>query len=53
MEPRVSVLITFYNQEQYVDQALQSVIAQKTDFGVKILVGDDGSSDQTQERVRR
>lgn len=52
MEPRVSVLITFYNQEQYVDQALQSVIEQKTDFGVKILVGDDGSNDQTQERVR-
>ena len=49
---RVSVLITFYNQEKYVDKAIGSVINQKTDFGVKILVGDDGSSDGTCEKVK-
>ena len=53
MKERVSVLVTFYNQEKYVDQALQSIINQKTKFNVKILVGDDGSSDNTQERVRK
>ncbi len=52
MDARVSVLVTFYNQEKYVDQALKSIIGQKTDFKVKILVGDDGSSDKTQEIVR-
>lgn len=46
-EPRVSVLVTFYNQEDYVDKALQSIMNQKTDFGIRILVGDDGSSDNT------
>lgn len=51
-EPRVSVLVTFYNQEKYVDRALESIIDQKTDFGVKILVGDDGSSDGTCDKVR-
>ncbi len=51
MKPRVSVLVTFYNQEKYVDKALQSVMDQKTDFGIKVLVGDDGSSDGTNEKL--
>lgn len=53
MKMRVSVLVTFYNQEKYVDKALISVLNQKTDFGVKILVGDDGSTDETQTLVRK
>ncbi len=52
-ENRVSVLVTFYNQEKYVDTALQSVFSQKTDFGVKVIVGDDGSSDRTCEIVNQ
>ena len=44
---RVSVLVTFYNQEKYVDKALTSILSQKTDFGVKIIIGDDGSTDGT------
>lgn len=52
MKARVSVLVTFYNQEKYVEKALSSVINQKTDFGIKVLVGDDGSSDGTQEIVK-
>lgn len=43
----VSVLITFYNQEEYVDKALKSVLEQKTEFDIEILIGDDGSSDNT------
>ena len=43
----VSVLITFYNQEEYVDKALKSVLEQKTEFNIEILIGDDGSSDNT------
>lgn len=49
---RVSVLVTFYNQEKYVDQALGSIVKQKTDFGVKIIVGDDGSTDNTQYNIK-
>lgn len=44
---KVSVLVTFYNQEKYVDKALGSIVSQVTDFNVKIIVGDDGSSDRT------
>lgn len=53
IKDRVSVLVTFYNQEQYVDKALESVLSQKTDFGVKIIVGDDSSSDGTCEKVKQ
>lgn len=51
--PKVSILVTFYNQEKYVDKALQSIFEQNTEFEYKVLVGDDGSSDNTCENVRK
>ena len=51
--PKVSVLITFYNQEKYAARALESVLDQKTDFACEILVGDDGSTDGTRDIVRQ
>ena len=48
---KVSVLITFYNSEQYVDDCLKSVFSQKTTFPFKVIVGDDGSSDGTVEKI--
>ena len=53
METRVSVLVTFYNQDKYVNQALSSIFNQKTEFGIKVLVGDDGSSDDTRAIVEQ
>ncbi|MCR5020481.1 glycosyltransferase [Ruminococcus sp.] len=43
----VDILVTFYNQEEYINQALTSVFEQKGDFNFRVLVGDDGSSDCT------
>ena len=51
MEEKVSVLITFYNQEKYVDDCLSSVFAQHTTFSFVVIVGDDGSSDLTLNKV--
>ena len=48
---KLDVLITFYNQEQYVDIALKSVFDQKCDFNFRVLIGDDGSSDNTIEVI--
>ncbi|MBR1470274.1 MAG: glycosyltransferase [Lachnospiraceae bacterium] len=48
----VSVLITTYNLENYIAEALDSVLQQETSFPVEILVGDDGSSDGTVEIVQ-
>lgn len=48
---KISVLITFYNQEKYVDQAIESVLKQSINVPYKIIIGDDGSSDRTIEKV--
>lgn len=46
---KVIVVITTYNLEKYISQALDSVLKQKTNFRFKILIGDDASSDRTPE----
>lgn len=49
-EPLVTVIVTFYNQHQWVDQALDSVVAQTVqDF--QLIITDDGSTDGTRDRV--
>lgn len=45
----LDVLVTFYNQEKYVDRTLTSIFSQKCNFQFNVLIGDDGSSDQTVE----
>jgi glycosyltransferase involved in cell wall biosynthesis len=46
--PAVSVLMTAYNRERYIGEAIQSVLAQTfTDF--ELIVCDDASNDRTVE----
>lgn len=44
---RLDVLVTFYNQEKYVDRALESIFSQQCNFNFNVLIGDDGSTDST------
>ena len=46
---KLSVGILTYNQAQYIQQCLDSVLMQVTDFDYEIVVGDDASVDGTQE----
>jgi glycosyltransferase involved in cell wall biosynthesis len=46
----VSIIVTAYNIEDYVEQCLQSV-ADQTLRDIEVLVVDDGSTDSTQERI--
>ena len=53
MDFQISVLITFYNQEEYVDRAIDSVMSQNTLFPFVVLIGDDGSTDSTIEKIMK
>lgn len=49
-EPRVTVIVTFCNQQQWVNQALDSVVAQ-TELTLQLLIADDGSTDGTPDAI--
>lgn len=52
MQPTVSVILAVLNGEDYLEQALDSVLSQSfSDF--ELLVVDDGSTDRTTEILRR
>lgn len=48
---KVSLLVTYYNQEQYVRQSMDSLLAIKKPEEWEIIVGDDGSTDGTVDIV--
>lgn len=47
IEPIVSVVIPTYNHEKFIKKAIDSVLAQKTEYSFEVLVGEDKSSDNT------
>ena len=50
MSPEISVIISTYNRAAMVTEAVESVLAQEmTDF--ELIVVDDGSTDETEERL--
>lgn len=47
--PLVSVVVLVYNHEQYLAQALDSVLSQVADFPFEVLVGEDCSTDGSRD----
>jgi glycosyltransferase involved in cell wall biosynthesis len=43
----LSVCLITYNHEKYIAAALDSILAQQTDFPVRVIIGEDGSTDNT------
>lgn len=43
----LSIIITFYNQEEFVDKCFESIFKQKTKYSFEVVVVDDCSSDNT------
>ncbi|MBQ8785057.1 MAG: glycosyltransferase [Alphaproteobacteria bacterium] len=48
----VSTVITTYNHEKYIAQAIESAIKQQGYFHHEILISDDGSTDNTREIIK-
>ncbi len=51
-KPLVSVVIPLYNAEEYIEEALQSILNQ-TYENLEIIVSNDGSTDNSVQLVRR
>ena len=52
MKAKVSIITITYNQEKYIKQALDSFIAQKTNFPFVVIVADDCSTDSTPKIIK-
>ena len=50
---KVTCYVQTYNHVDYIDEALESIVSQKTNFPFKVVVYDDCSTDGTQEKVRK
>lgn len=48
-EPLVSVMIITFQHVDYIREAIESVLMQKTDFPFEVIIGDDASTDGTAE----
>lgn len=51
-KPSVSIRITNYNFAKYLNEALQGVFMQKTNFAVEVIIGDDFSTDNSMEVIQ-
>ncbi|MGC2352981.1 MAG: glycosyltransferase [Candidatus Udaeobacter sp.] len=51
-QPTVSVAMITYNHEQFIAQAIESVLMQETAFVVELVIGEDCSTDGTRRIVQ-
>lgn len=45
--PRISVCMLSYNHEKFIVQAVESAMAQRGEFELEVVIGDDASKDAT------
>ncbi|MGM0258449.1 glycosyltransferase family 2 protein [Enterococcus sp. AZ102] len=52
MNNKLSIIITVYNLEKYIDKTLDSIISQMTEaYNLEILVINDGSTDNSADKI--
>lgn len=51
--PLVSVICITYNHEDFISQAIESMLFQKTTFPFEIIIHDDASSDKTPDIIKK
>lgn len=50
--PMVSIVILAFNQKDFIRNAIESALMQKTSFPIEVIVHDDASTDGTAEIIR-
>ena len=51
-KPKISVCVTAFNHEKYIENCLESILLQQTNFDFEIIVHDDASQDGTASIIR-
>jgi len=51
-DPLVSICCITYNHENYIRNAIEGFLMQKTDFPFEIVIHDDASTDATADIIR-
>lgn len=49
----VSIICNVYNQEAYLEEAIESMLAQRTSFDYEIIIHDDVSTDRTIDIIKK
>ena len=49
----VDILMLAYNHENYIAQAIESVLMQETEYSYRIIIGEDCSTDLTRDIVMK
>lgn len=52
IKPLVSVCMITYNHEQYIKQAIEGVLIQKSNFNYELIIGEDRSTDNTRNLIQ-
>lgn len=51
-EVMVSIVCVTYNHQDYIKQAIEGFVMQKTNFKYEVIIHDDASKDDTAQIVR-
>lgn len=50
--PAITITLLTYNHREYIKECLEGILRQKVSFDVEVLIGDDCSTDGTQDVIR-
>lgn len=51
-KPLVSVCMITYNHEEFIQEAIEGVVLQKTNFDIEVVISNDCSTDRTDSIIR-